>query len=266
MARRIVIHAGFHKTGTTTTQATLMQNGKHLWPTYAIVLPARLNDPLRMATLHSTLRDPVSLGEFGHRMRAFLATLDLGARRGLVISAENIAGLIPGRKKITGYDAAPQLLAEAVRAVGDTFGAVHVEIVFTLRAQEAWLRSSYWQNLRSSRLVEDWDTYAARLSPVVDLPATVDAVRNAVQRAGPGAWVRSTAIEALKDADLGPATPVIDAMDLDPRTRAALVLAPARNAAPGPEVVARILEMNRSAMHDDICARAKADLLGVNNL
>ncbi len=261
-SRRIVVHAGFHKTGTTTTQATLMQNGPLIWPTHAIVLPGRLTDVLRMATLHSTMRDTLTLSEFGHRMAAFLATLDLGARRGLVISAENLCGLIPGRRQVTGYDAAPALLAATARALGDTFGDIDLHVVLTLRDASGWLRSSYWQNLRSSRLTEDFAVYAARLGQTVDLPATIVAIRSAL----PDATVHSAPIEALRDAPLGPATPVVDAMDLPAAARAALRPAAPHNAAPDTATISEVLALNRGPLSDEVCRRAKADLLGLDNV
>jgi hypothetical protein len=36
MGRRIVVHAGFHKTGTTSAQAFLAENGPVLWPVMAL--------------------------------------------------------------------------------------------------------------------------------------------------------------------------------------------------------------------------------------
>ncbi len=260
--RRIVVHAGFHKTGTSTTQATLMQNGNLIWPTHAIVLPGRLKEALRMATLHSTLRDPLTLSEFGHRFGHFLGTLNLGARRGLVISAENLCGLIPGRNQVTGYDAAPALLGAVAQAIGSVWDDADLHMVLTLREAQGWLRSGYWQNLRSSRLTEEWEDYAARLAPAADLQGTVLAIRAAV----PEASVHAVLIEGLRDAPLGPATPVIDAMGLPAVARAAIRLSAPRNAAPDAEVIAQVLSLNRGPLSDTGCRRAKADLLGLDNV
>ena len=96
--QRIVVHGGFHKTGTTSIQSFLMANGKHLWPHMALVMPARINDITKIATMHSVIRDPLSLDEYQFRMTTFLRTLDIGKKRHLCISSENLAGLIPGRR------------------------------------------------------------------------------------------------------------------------------------------------------------------------
>ena len=266
MSRCVVVHAGFHKTGTTTTQATLLRNGKALWPTHAVVLPGRLTHVLRMATLHSTLRDALTLAEFRHRLDAFLATLDLGARRGLVLSAENLSGLIPGRKEVTGYDAAPALLAETARALAARWPDLDLHVILTTRDPAAWLRSTWWQNLRSSRLTEDLESYAARLGPGLDLSATVEAVTAAVRAVLPGASVRAAPIEPLRDAALGPATPVLEAMGLAPATLAALEPAPAMNAAPDAATVTQVLALNRGPLDAAACRAAKAALLGLDNV
>ena len=49
MPGRIVIHAGFHKTGTTTVQRFLKENSETLWPLTAIGLRHRFPDLLHSA-------------------------------------------------------------------------------------------------------------------------------------------------------------------------------------------------------------------------
>jgi hypothetical protein len=55
--RRVIVHAGFHKTGTTSAQHYLRANSKHIYPRSALVFPVHLaNGAARMAIRYSRLR------------------------------------------------------------------------------------------------------------------------------------------------------------------------------------------------------------------
>ena len=75
--QHIVVHAGFHKTGTTAIQSFLADNGPHLWPHMALVLPGRIGPVSKCATLHSVMQDPLTLEEYHGRLTAFLQTLHM---------------------------------------------------------------------------------------------------------------------------------------------------------------------------------------------
>ena len=72
MPRRIVVHAGFHKTGTSTVQALLRDNREALKPYLRSMLKGGMTELLSAARGFSTWRDPVTLAKFDHRLRAML--------------------------------------------------------------------------------------------------------------------------------------------------------------------------------------------------
>ncbi len=256
-ARQIIIHAGFHKTGTSTVQATLQANGKRIWPSHALVLPKRIEEVTRMATLHSVTGGPVSLGEFKDRMLAFLGTLQLGAKRGLILSAENLSGLIPGRRGHLDYAACPDLMAATEACLSETWGDdLNVTFVFGVRERQAWLRSAYWQNLRSSRLTQDFDGFAAPLEGV-SLEGTVAQVRAALK----AAQVRMIALEDARDLAFGPATLILEMAALRAEHRAELVARPVGNRSPDQATIAACLALNRSGGSDAQVATRKEALL-----
>jgi len=86
--KRVIIHAGFHKTGTTTAQQFLMENGAHIWPSYAIAIQHRIENPLEMALAYSTSAGQLALDEFCFQLTEFLKTLNLGTNRGLIMRAK----------------------------------------------------------------------------------------------------------------------------------------------------------------------------------
>ena len=73
MPRRIILHAGFHKTGTTTIQATLRENRAAIKRQVALRLRWHMKDIISASRGYSTDEDPLTLikvqTRFGHLMR-----------------------------------------------------------------------------------------------------------------------------------------------------------------------------------------------------
>jgi hypothetical protein len=111
MTAPILIHAGFHKTGTSTVQKFLQHNRPALNPHMALGLKWKMKDILHAARGFSTWRDPVTLMKFTRRFDAFVAAHYGVKRRGLFLSAEELCGHMPGRGDLRDYSAAPLLMA-----------------------------------------------------------------------------------------------------------------------------------------------------------
>lgn len=256
--QRIVVHAGFHKTGTTTIQSFLMENGKHLWPHMALVMPARIAEITKCATLHSVIQDPLSLDEFQYRLTEFLRTLDIGKKRHLCISSENLAGLIPGRSGKESYARCPELMAATKDALREVFGdQIAITFYLSTREPDSWLRSSYWQNLRASDLKMDFETYVETYRGSADFQPIIDATRIALQDTP----LITAALEDTKHSAFGPATPIIDLFPLPPTTRAALTLPIMKNTSPNAATIAKILDLNRSGLDAVALEACKKELL-----
>ena len=243
--QQIVVHAGFHKTGTTTIQSFLQANGKHLWPHMALVLPARINEITKIATMHSVMRDPLSRDEFHYRLVTFLRTLDIGKKRHLCISSENLAGLIPGRSGKESYAGCDSLMATIKDALQEVFGpTLPITFYLSTREAESWLRSSYWQNLRASDLKMDFETYAATYQSAADFQPVIDDTRAALGDTP----LLTTALEDTIHTEFGPATPIIDLFPLPAVTRALLAKPMRQNLSPDAATIAEILTLNRSGL------------------
>lgn len=251
MTAPIVIHAGFHKTGTSTVQAFLKANRPHLKPHMAIVLKPRIRDVLHAARGYSTWRDPLTLAKFAHRIETVFAGLPGVRRRGLILSAEELCGHMPGRDGIDDYSAAPVLLTEIAHAAERIWGRPDLHFVLTTRARDAWLESSYWEHVKSSSMTEDFADYAARIGPGADLSEIAARVAQAVAPFP----VHDIAL------DTGPADPILGLFDLPDATWAALTPVPARNARLAPETLQRLLEINRTISDRTARKLAKQALL-----
>lgn len=255
--RRVIVHAGFHKTGTTSAQTFLRANGKHIYPRCALVLPGRLrSNAARMAVRYSRFGTGALLDQFGMDLHEVLSGIEPN-NRCILISDENLSGRMPGRDGQAGYDATPALMERAEDIICDVFGAeADVVFHFTTRAPDSWLRSTFKHNLRTSRLKMDMDEYLATYRDAADLDAVIGDVASAVT-----GTVYTLALEDLTD-ELGPAHPLIDLIGLPRHLRKHLKPYPAQNKGPDDKMIEDLLALNRSALSDDALEKAKADLLG----
>ena len=257
--QQIVVHAGFHKTGTTTIQSFLLENGKHLWPHMALVMPARISDVTKFATMHSVIGGQISRDEFRFRLVKFLGSLDIGKKRHLCISAEDLAGLIPGRSGKESYAGCPALMATTRDALREVFGpALPITFYLSTRDPDRWLRSCYWQNLRSSPLKMDYATFAETYSDAANFDPIIAQTREAL---GDTPLV-TMPMEDTLNMRFGPATPIIDLFPLPPETLNALTTPISRNASPSPEIIAEVLALNRSGLDRDTLDTRKKALFG----
>jgi len=256
-ARRVVVHAGFHKTGTSTVQNFLRSNGKNIWPRCALVLPKQLRSGAgRMAVRYSRFGTAKLLTEFGDYVNAVLSTIDIGNRNAL-LSDEALAGRMPGRDGQLAYHATPDLMARAEAEIRNVFGSdTDVVFHFTTRSAQSWLRSTYKHNLRTLRLTMDEAEYTERFAPAADLDGVVDAVKDAVT----GTVLRAR-LEDLT-TPIGPAQPLVDLINLPDHRLKHLKPHKPLNLGPDDAVIAQLLALNRSDLDDDAVVNAKRTLVG----
>lgn len=255
MTPTILIHPGFHKTGTSSLQRALSAQAEILAPRLRVLLTDDIRPAIHVARRHSVRPDARRLKTFAGNFAACLADIDSADPRPLLISAEALSGQIPGRKGITGYDTAPDLLERVVTCLVERFGTgADLALWFTTRDPAAWTRSTYYQNLRSTRLTEGFGTYAPKLDRAARLDDVVAAVRD---RVGARAEVSATRIETCAGLPLGALDVVLDRLGID---KSGLEPQPTYNAQP-PEAAERLLELNRSPLTDTALSIAKRDLL-----
>ena len=256
MPRAIVIHPGFHKTGTSTLQQVLKHNRPALKGRMRIVLKGEMKDLIHAARGYSTWRDPFTLDKFAHRFRALLKRVGDMPKRVLCLSAEELSGHLPGRAGIPDYSAAPVLAEEMMRIAGEMHPGTPVCFYLTLRDRDPWLRSAYWEHVKASSMTKDWEDFARTTRPGADLAAAADAVEGAV----PGT-VHRQRLEDCAASPLGPAAPLLDLCGIPPEVQTKLVPVPPANTRLDDSVLLALLAANRAYSDRDARQAAKRAIL-----
>lgn len=251
--RLVIVHAGFHKTGTTTVQNTLRDNRRLLAPHLQVILRPGMVALCEAARAFSVARDPLEMALFRYELARLAEDWAPGDPRPLLLASEDLSGHMPGRRGLTGYDAAPLLMRALAETLAEAMPGARLQFFFSTRAAAPWLASCYRQTLRATRLTLGEAEYARRFRASAALDAAVDAVARAVAPLP----VQRCALETSQDRPLGPLAPLLDLLDLPDAVRAAIVLHPAANAALPQSVNDRLLALNRSDLDDNALRAAK---------
>jgi len=251
MPRKIVIHAGFHKTGTSTVQAVLRENRKLLMPALAIRLKSQMTDLLHATRGYSTYLTPDGLDKVSRRFDALLADLPGMPRRTLLLSAEELSGHLPGRGELADYSATPVLMYLFWQRAQQAFPKTPVVFCFGIRKAEDWLPSAWAEHVKSSNMQLDYDAYLARYRASANLAQIVQETKRRVP-----APVHSYALEDCAGLLLGPADPVLDLCDIPPALRTGLAPQTPKNTRLNPAILADLLTINRT--HTDSGSRKAA--------
>ncbi len=235
MSHPIVIHAGFHKTGTSTVQRFLKGHRAALKPHAVVVLKGRMDALISAARGYSTWRDPITLAKFARRADDLAQSLTHVRRRALILSAEELSGHMPGRAGIDDYSATAPLIGELAAAFHRHRKAPDLRLAYGVRDGAEWLESAYWEHVKSSSMTEDYTDFAARIGPV-DLTCVAQGI--AAQTGLP-----LTLIPLKSNQPLGPAAPLLALaqIPLD-----GLRPEPPRNTRPAPDLLPQLLHINRT--------------------
>ena len=205
MPRRVVLHIGFHKTGTTSIQRTLRTNRAVLKAKFIQGLKWRFPLLINAARGYSTYGDAMSLAKFSIRLDALLAELPAFKHRGFVMTCEELAGHIPGRAELQNYGAAVALMKEIREAFERRYERPDLHFVFTTRAPEPWLESAYWEHVKSSSMTLSLEEFRAQFSEAAQFTKVLDEIEKVV---APYPLSR-IALEDCADHRLGPADPIL---------------------------------------------------------
>jgi hypothetical protein len=255
--RRIIIHAGFHKTGTTSLQQTLRANRAALRPEIRLVLRPGMTALCECARAYSRSREDYDLGMVKYEAAALMETLQPESADTIILTSEDLSGHMPGRFRLRGYGAAPHIMRALSVAIKATSPDAEVSFFFTTRSAEQWLRSCYAQHLRAARMVWDEGDYVKRLKPSADHDKILDLVKREV----PYNAVLDAALEDHAARPLGMAEALLDHLQIDGPRRAALVPSPARKVGLPAALKAELLALNRSDLDDAALRKAKRALI-----
>lgn len=245
MPKRIVIHAGFHKTGTTTIQKTLRENRKLLRPDIQIVLRGGM-----VALCEATRAYSVSSGAWDLGMVQYEAAETLQKFSNfdgtLLFSSEDLAGHMPGRRGLKSYAATPKTLQAIHTVLEEVFPSTEISFFFGTRTPAPWLKSCYVQHLRATRITQSVDEYAQFFKGSAQLDKVIQEVKTTI----PTADVSSFVLDDCKDGEFGLLGPLLDHLNVAQKVRNQLSILPPANTAPPQAKMDRLLELNRSDLSD----------------
>lgn len=241
MSRRILIHAGFHKTGTTTLQVTLAQNMRLFMPHVEVYLQhGVLLSSLTQAVLEfSGNRGKRTRDNVRKHAEVFFSTIDLRDPRPVLISSESLSGHFPGASGVSKYAPAPL----AIETIRDAW--VHVtgspdgfETYYSTR-RTGWLASCHWQRLKNARSKISMEDYCEKFAAAADHGKFIGDIQ---EKIGSHA-VHTVAIEDIDH----PIDPVLDILNLT-HLREDVVIPKNANVSPDQNTKDALLALNRGPL------------------
>ncbi len=256
MPRRIILHAGFHKTGTSSIQATLRENRIALKKYAALRLRWHMQELVSATRGYSTWRDPLTLIKAQDRFEKLMDGLPGMPRRTLIISDEELAGHLPGRGDLADYSAAPVLLYAFWEIMTKRYPEAEIMLYLSTRAPETWLKSAHWEHVKSSNMTMDMEAFHERYHAASNLEGMVSEIASRVP-----CPVHHTALEDCRDLPLGPADPLLDLCDLPLSLRSELVAPPPMNTRLSDDILNAMIAANKANPTSSARKAAKAAIL-----
>lgn len=261
---RIIVHAGFHKTGTSSAQNALHAHAAALAPRYVVEVLAS-SPALKRAGLaardYSAFPTPEYLAGLEAALADWVAGLAVEAGQTLIVSTEDFAGRMPGNRHATGYDHTATIAACIARALEARFGPqMELQFLYATRAAETWLPSIHWQLSKHNMLTLPFPAYVRRYGHAADLSVPIAAVR-AAQR-----WpVVEVALEDIGRRRLGPVEAIYDLVGVPDDLRGALEPVPVANARGEIDLAEVFVALNRTKMPRQLRGRMKQALQDLAN-
>ncbi|MBV7377741.1 hypothetical protein [Maritimibacter dapengensis] len=259
---RVIVHAGFHKTGTSSLQDYL---GKH----YHALLPwftfYGTGDALHRSAVASRI---FAKKPFPWRRRAVRRALraDLAAlpdAEVIVLSREHYSGVMPGLRDWLGrvipnfHRAAKPLAKLMISELRHRFGQdVEITFFYTTRKRGDWLASVHGHLLRVIELTDDFDSFATRFRPDMGPENEAGIMRRALAPIP----VVTAALEDWGTSHCGPAGALLTLIGVPEDVQAALPPANIANAGHDPRTRDALLSLNREDLSKP-ALRERKDLL-----
>lgn len=259
---RVLVHAGFHKTGTSSLQDFLKINRTALSPWFISYGKADFRSAGAHARRYGERPFPWRRAMFRRALRRFLR--DVPDDQNIVLTRETFSGGMPGHRRalgglMTGYAQTAVPLAHViVQELHRRFGPqVDITFFYTLRDKDGWIASVHGHLLRSIRLRDDFKTFRARFP---DLKGPSEEAR-VIARALAPVPVKTAALEEYSDDPAGCARVILDHFTIPSEVRAHLCPAPRSNVGQSPQTRQAFLDLNRRIRDKAVLKRQKEDLL-----
>jgi len=254
--RQILLHAGFHKTGTSSIQHFLWINREVLAPHFDLRMFRHMKPVVRLAALFSRTGNPLDLVDMVGLLDDVFDEFPVNDDRDLLISCEGLAGHLPGWPGVKDYGAVPTLMTYVAGYLSERFPDAQVKLIFTTRTAPEWLYSAYRHHLRGHRLTLDFKSFDATFKSAANLDAVIAEVAKVLAPL-PVMYL------PMKDAlahPLGPGAALVDQMNVPADVRASLTPVGKGNAGPDDALWAQFLELNRSTLPDRVLSEKKKAL------
>ena len=184
--KRLVVHLGYHKTGSSSLQRWLLDHSEQLSEHMACYnLADGSSNPLKFAA-HSLTMGLIGPAKFRERADEWAAAFRDVPQSVICVTDEGLPGLPLGsltqHYRETGiYPRAPEI----VRIMAEAFAEFDPVFVVFEREAEPWLKSVHNQMFKQGCLSEDYWSFIDKYSPDVNWPAFRARLEEAVE-AGSG--------------------------------------------------------------------------------
>lgn len=243
---RLVLHPGFHKTGTSSAQHLLWRNRKRLLSHVEIYQFRHLTEVGALALKFSKSGNPLDLLDLADLLDAVFAGIGPKEGRHLLLSHEGLFGHLPGWPGVADYGAAQVLLPIYLEFLADRFPGHVLQVVLTTRSRDSWIWSAWRHHLYGHRLTQSFEAFEAEHHSAADLTALAADLRAKV---APVEVVEADLADAAAHP-LGPAGALLDPLDLPDAVADELVIVPPGNRGPNADLAAQFLALNRCALPD----------------
>lgn len=164
---RVIVHAGFHKTGTTSLQDFLARNRKAFRPYCKLYIRGDLKRSFHLCRVYGSLPVIATRLAFRYAFRQFLKGIPDSPA--IVLSRECFSGVVLGNPRALcnpSFQYAPiavRLAREIIRELRRRFGTdTQIEFLYTTRERDAFLQSTYAHVVAGSRLALDAPDFFAQ--------------------------------------------------------------------------------------------------------
>ncbi len=251
--RQILLHPGFHKTGTSAIQHFLWHNREALAPSFDLRMFRHMKPVAATCTRYSATQDPLDLIDLVSQLDESFLLFPTSKSKDMLISCKGFCGHLPCNPMVPDYSAAPVLLTYLAGYLSDRFPDAQVKVLFTTRDPQDWLFSMYRQQLKSHRLTDDFDTFAKTYANAADLNTVIGQVAAALDPLP----VMFMPLEDMLRHPLGPGAAVVDQMDVPLDVRQNLHPVGRDGEGPDQAIWQMYLDLNRSGHPDSHIASQK---------
>lgn len=254
--QHILLHPGFHRTGTSSMQHFLWLNRETLAPHLTVRLTRHFKPLAQHCARYAASLNPLDLTDLIGALDQGFAENPVPRDRNLLISSEALCGTIPGEHGIADYSAAPALITYMVGYLQERFPDAQVRVILTTRTPDDWLFSAYRHILRRSRMTLTREDFAVKYAKAADLDAIVADIAEAI---APAETLYLPLDHAL-NSHLGPGTALLDQLPLPDDIRERLLPVGIGAAGAAPHLWGQFLAMNRSDLPDEDVSAQKEQM------